>query len=70
VVVEHLERADVAVFEGDELELDAFPEFDDGVDLFVHLGFVFGDFADLLDCVFVVEETKIPQKFEFEVVVD
>jgi hypothetical protein len=61
VLVQHLESADIAVLQGDKLELHHFPELDDGVDLLLHLGLVLGDLAYLLNGLLVVEQTIIPQ---------
>ena len=61
VFVQHLESADVAILEGDQLKLHHLPELDDGVDLLLHLGFVFGDLAYLLNGLLVIEQTIVPQ---------
>jgi hypothetical protein len=69
VVVEHFQSAHVAVLQRDKFEQDNFPEFDDSVDLFLHLGFVLGNFAYLFDSLLVVEKSQKPEEFEFEVLI-
>ena len=70
MIVKHFKCANIGSFERNELEFDNFPKFDDNIDLFLHLCFVFSDFADLLNCFLVIEQSQIPKQFQLEILID
>lgn len=43
--IQHFQCGNIRILQGDEFELDILPEFDDAVNLFLHFGFVFCNFA-------------------------
>jgi len=60
VILDHFQGRDIGVLHGDEFEFNLLPEGDDRVDLFLHLGLVSGNFSDLFNGVFVVEDSQVP----------
>lgn len=70
VIVDHLESADIRIFERDKLELHNFPELSNGCDLLLHLSFVFGYLCVLLDLFFVSKQSQFPQKFQSQILIN
>ena len=70
VIIEHFQSAYITGLEGNELKLNHFPKLDNGVDLFVHLCLILGDFAYFFDSFLIIKETVVPEETKFKILID
>ena len=70
MVIQHFKGAHITILQRNKLELNCFPELDNAIDLLLHLSFILGNFTNLLNSVFVIEEPEIPEKLQLKIVVN
>lgn len=70
VLVEHFQGWNIRVFQWNEFKFYDFPELNDTVDLLFHLCFVFGNFAQFFNGLFVIKKSQVPQEVKLKVFID